>query len=78
MTSLPEKKHKRDFIVNCEGAKVVTAESINESIKEVEERSSNRSFKRIRRNVLSPVVTVLKDFYIIIEALGKSEPLSLA
>ncbi|KAJ7349860.1 hypothetical protein DFH08DRAFT_742347 [Mycena albidolilacea] len=79
IASLPEKKTKRKFIVACCAATVpITPESINEAIKQAEQKRSDRPGMKMARKILSPVIEVLKDYYAIIDTLAGADPMPTA
>ncbi|KAJ7606848.1 hypothetical protein FB45DRAFT_949292 [Roridomyces roridus] len=76
---LPEKKKKRKFIVACcSPTTTVTPESVNESLKQIEQQYSDQPGRRIATKVLRPVVDALKDFNDIISNLASADPMPSA
>ncbi|KAF7302531.1 hypothetical protein HMN09_00887500 [Mycena chlorophos] len=77
IASLPEKKKKREFIVHC-CAEAATPEDINEAIKRVEEKSTEKSGRKMVKRILSPVVSVLRDYDGLINSLASADPMPTA
>ncbi|KAJ7762397.1 hypothetical protein DFH07DRAFT_814247 [Mycena maculata] len=79
IASLPEKKKKRKFIVACCATTTpVTPESINESLKQAEQKHSDQPARRIANKILRPVVDVLRNFDDIINNLVSADPMPSA
>ncbi|KAJ6601324.1 hypothetical protein DFH09DRAFT_560440 [Mycena vulgaris] len=79
--SLPEKKkHKAKFVATVRAwhASATTPESINESIKQAEEKNSSQAGRRIATKILNPVVNVLKSYDDIISSLASADPMPTA
>ncbi|KAJ7492122.1 hypothetical protein FB451DRAFT_1217062 [Mycena latifolia] len=77
--SLPKKKKKRKFIVACCATGTpITPESINDSIKQAEQKNAEQPGKRMAKKILSPVVDVLRDYDGIISNLASADPMPTA
>ncbi|KAF8587635.1 hypothetical protein K439DRAFT_1630517 [Ramaria rubella] len=73
---LPEKRQKGRFVIACtSGGDAITTQSLNESIKRAEEKKSS---KGIIKKILTPVVTVLKDYDAVVNALISADPMPTA
>ncbi|KAJ3892676.1 hypothetical protein GG344DRAFT_44866 [Lentinula edodes] len=71
--TLPSHKRKSKFLLSCYNAESpVTPESLNETIAEAEERASQRSSRKILRKVVAPVITALKDYFMVVDTLVSS------
>lgn len=71
LQTLPSHKRKSKFLLSCYNAESpVTPESLNEIIAEAEERASQRSSRKILRKVVAPVITALKDYFMVVDSLG--------
>ncbi|KAJ7762426.1 hypothetical protein DFH07DRAFT_411026 [Mycena maculata] len=76
IAGLPENKKKRKFIVACCATRTpVTPESINESLKQVEQWQPAR---QMANKILRPVVDVLRNFDNIIDNLVSADPMPSA
>ncbi|KAF8522856.1 hypothetical protein JB92DRAFT_3110440 [Gautieria morchelliformis] len=76
LNNLPEMSKKGALIQNCtSGGAVLTAESINEFVKSVEERKTSRH--KIQK-YLSPVVNVLRAYDGVITSLVSADPMPTA
>ncbi len=70
---LPKKKSKTNFIMAAEACSndfTITPEVVNEAMKAAEVKHSERTSRRIVAH-LSPVISVLRGYGTILEALGR-------
>ena len=77
--SLSPKKKKHSFIVSILSSDDdVTAETVHESLLQVERKSQDRWSSRVLKKILNPVVTVLIDYYGIVDTLSNADPMPTA
>jgi hypothetical protein len=75
--SLSLKKKKHSFIVSTLSSNA-TAETVNESLLQHERKNQDRWSSRAVKKILKPVVTVLKDYYGIVDTLSNADPMPTA
>lgn len=69
--NLPEqKKNKRSILSRVDIRDPPTPESVQESVRQIELKHAQKPSIKIMKKVLGPVVTVLKDYYGVIDTLG--------
>lgn len=71
LDSLPPKKRDKSFVDTCKKAGKITPESMGVSIREIKDRNSQQSSRKIVTNVVEPAVRVLKEYNGVINTLGK-------
>jgi len=69
---LSEKKAKRSILSRIHIDDPPTPEDIQESMRQIQLQHAQKPSVKIMKKVLGPMVTVLKDYYGIIDTLGMS------
>ncbi|CAK5262530.1 unnamed protein product [Mycena citricolor] len=79
LSSLPEKKRKRKFVHDCcLGENPATAETVNQAIMALEQKSADGRGRRVAKKILGPVVAVLQDYSDIICNMASADPMPTA
>ena len=71
--NLPEKKSKRSMLARIDLNAPPTPEDIEESLRQIESKHVQKPSVRIFKRVLSPIVSVLKDYYGVFDTLSQAD-----
>ncbi|CZR51156.1 uncharacterized protein PAC_01031 [Phialocephala subalpina] len=74
-----KKSHKYNFLLSCNYAiltehNAATAESVEEAVRMIEVKNSQKTSTRMIKKIIGPVVKILKDYEGIIEILCQADP----
>ena len=72
--NLPEKKSKRSMLARIDLNNPPTPEDIQESLRQIESRHAQKPSVKIIKRVLGPIVSVLKDYYGVVDTLAQADP----
>lgn len=78
VASLSPKKKKHSFVVSILSNDDATAETVNELLLLLERKNQDRRSSRAIKKILNPVVTVLNDYYGIVDTLSNADPMPTA
>ena len=71
--NLPEKKSKRTMLARIDLNNPPTPEDIQELLRQIESKHAQKPSVKIMKRVLGPVVSVLKDYYGVLDTLSQAD-----
>ena len=72
--NLPEKKNKRSMLARIDLDNPPTPDDIQETLHQIESRHAQKPSVKIIKRVLGPIVSVLKDYYGVLDTLSQADP----